>query len=60
MRKGIVFGALLGGLTLGPAAAYADLVEVDDGAELAAAIVQANSDASVTKIRCTSNAGCDV
>ena len=35
-------------------------MEVANGAELAAAIVQANSDASVTRILCATKNGCDV
>ena len=60
MKKGIVIGALASGLALGATAANAATVEVANGTELAAAIVQANSDSSVTKILCATKNGCDV
>ena len=60
MKKGIVIGALAGGLALGATAAQADTVDVANGTELAAAIVQANSDSSVTRILCASQGACDV
>jgi len=60
MRKGFVIGALAGGLALSAATAAAgDVVKVTSGAELAAAIVLANSDRSIETIKCVSQGGCD-
>jgi hypothetical protein len=62
MKKGIAIGALAGGLALGVAtsAVAGDVVKVTNGAELAAAIVSANSDPSIETIKCLTVAGCDV
>ena len=61
MKKGILIGALAGGLTLGAGVAEAgDIVGVANGAELAAAIEAANSDSTIRVIRCQEKAACDV
>jgi hypothetical protein len=62
IKKGIVIGALAGGLALGAAtsAVAGDVVKVASGAELAAAIVSANSDPSIGTIKCLTEAGCNV
>jgi hypothetical protein len=61
IKKGIVIGALAGGLALGAAtsAVAGDVVKVASGAELAAAIVSANSDPSIGTIKCLTEAGCN-
>ncbi len=61
MNKGIVIGALAGGLALSAATAATagDVVKVASGAELAAAIVSANSDPSIDTIKCLTEGGCD-
>jgi hypothetical protein len=62
IKKGIVIGALAGGLALGvtTSAMAGDVVKVANGAELAAAIVSANSDPSIGTIKCLTEAGCNV
>jgi len=61
MKKGILIGALAGGLTLGGATAQAgSTIEVADGTELAAAIVKANSKPWIRRIACATRKGCDV
>ena len=61
MKKGMVIGALASGLTLSAATAAVagDVVKVASGAELAAAIVSANSDTSIDTIKCLTQGGCD-
>ena len=62
IKQGIVIGALAGGLSLGVAASAmaGDVVKVANGAELAAAIVSANSNSSIGTIKCLTEAGCNV
>ena len=60
MKKGILIGALAGGLALGAGTAQAgDVLLVASGEDLAAAIEAANSDSSIETIRCSSEAACD-
>ena len=60
MKKGIVIAALAGGMILGATTAQAaDVVIAQNGADLAAKIVLANSDNQIGTIRCISFSACD-